>query len=173
MFSKRNYGFTLIEVITVLLLVGILAAIAAPSFLEILNRRKIENATIQARAALQEAQQEAIRRNRSCTVNVINAGELKANGKVAEHPTLQSSCLVLGDRTLEGVQIRRPNNLSSINFAFRGTTQSTGTIVFYIPNTYTQQQCLVIAPGLGIMRTGNYNNQDFTGFSASNCRTKQ
>lgn len=173
MFSKRNYGFTLIEVITVLLVVGVLAAIAVPSFLEMLNRRKIENATIQARAALQEAQREAIRRHRSCTVNVINVGEFKPDGKVAEHPTLQSDCLILGDRTLEGVHIRKPNNLSTINFAFRGTTQSSGTIVFYIPNTYTQQQCLAIAPGLGIMRTGTYSNQDFTGFSASNCRTRQ
>ncbi len=54
----NSQGFTLIELIIILFIVGILSAIAAPSFLGLLNRGKVNNAVAQVQGALQEAQRE-------------------------------------------------------------------------------------------------------------------
>ena len=70
---KNSQGFTIVETLTILLLIGILSAIAAPSFLALLNRSKVNDALAKARGALQEAQREAIRKSKTCTV-IVPAG---------------------------------------------------------------------------------------------------
>lgn len=163
---KTSQGFTLIEILTVLLIIGILAAITVPSFLALLNKSKVSDALTKLRGALQETQREAIRKSKTCTIYLPDA---------ATQAQIVSNCFVTGDGTSSGLsgipnglptktldKIAIASNLTTtpkrITFSFRGNTTSSGKIVLYISDGSTQEKkCLAISNGLGIMRTGDYS----------------
>lgn len=60
---KKLLGFTLIEVLVIILVVGILSAIAIPSFISLVDKVNINNAVTDVRSSLQTAQRNAIRRS--------------------------------------------------------------------------------------------------------------
>jgi prepilin-type N-terminal cleavage/methylation domain-containing protein len=60
--NLRSLGFTLIEVLVVLAMVGILSAIAAPSWLSFANNQRLSSAQSRAFSTLRLAQSEAKRR---------------------------------------------------------------------------------------------------------------
>ncbi|MEH2351072.1 MAG: prepilin-type N-terminal cleavage/methylation domain-containing protein [Nostoc sp.] len=68
-YNQQDAGFTLIELIVVLLLVGILAAIAAPGWAAFVNRQRINKFNDAVFAALQEAQREAKNKKLSYSVS--------------------------------------------------------------------------------------------------------
>jgi len=63
--KQSQSGFTLIETMFVLVLVGILSAIAVPSYLGLLNRQRLNNAQEQVLTAMQTAQASAKREKRA------------------------------------------------------------------------------------------------------------
>jgi prepilin-type N-terminal cleavage/methylation domain-containing protein len=61
-------GFTLIETLIAIMITGIIAAIAAPSFVAWINNENISKMSANIEGALKEAQSTAIRKNRTCNV---------------------------------------------------------------------------------------------------------
>lgn len=179
---KNSEGFTLIETLIIVVIIGILSAIAAPSFLGLFGRNKVDNTLNEVRGALQEAQREAIRKSKLCIVT-INTTDKK----------ITSPCLVTGTRDLcderdnlgictkSRVTLTTNLNTNTIKFSFRGNTTNSGTIVVYVPDNSNQKKgCLAISNGLGIMRTGNFTratssttNIAAADVSAGTCTTSQ
>ena len=162
---SNSRGFTLIEVLVVMIMIGILSAIAAPSFMGLLNRNRVSNATIRLKSSLVEAQANTIRIGKSCTATI----------PVGLSVTLSGTCWRTGAETFTDVTLSivdsaaTPPTSLPITFDFKGrvTTAvagSTGTggsdtraIVISQTNT-TYQRCVMISYPLGIVRMGTYTS---------------
>ena len=66
---KRQAGFTLIESLVVVAVIGILVLISAPAFLKMMNRFKLTGTTRELTSLMQAARQEAIKLNAPAHVN--------------------------------------------------------------------------------------------------------
>jgi prepilin-type N-terminal cleavage/methylation domain-containing protein len=145
---KNNDGFTLVETLIVLVIVGILLAIATPSFLAMNNKAKLNDALNTVRGAMLEAQREAMRKSKNCTVT-LNATTNKI--------TSSDGCLVTGDRTLPQGIILAYNGSDTINYGMRGNTTTNKTIRLSLADGSGQTKCLAVSLPLGIIRLGIYD----------------
>ncbi|CCI38185.1 MAG: Tfp pilus assembly protein FimT/FimU [Microcystis sp.] len=68
----KNQGFTLLEILVALAITGILAALTLPNLSAWLNSNKFKEATDAIQLALEDAQRQAIRRGRNCTIKFTN-----------------------------------------------------------------------------------------------------
>ena len=160
--KKSDRGFTLIELMVALVIIGIIAAIASPNFLGLLNRIKVNNALEELLGAIKETQRLAMRHGKSCRIN-INPSNNILNAA-------DNECSLSTRKIDENVIIR--TNLSgsppNISFSHKGSTTKMGTIVLSSNLTDTQK-CFVISLGLGIMRTGNYTGSRTGSIEPSDC----
>lgn len=145
-------GFTLLEMMIIMLIVGIISAISVPSFLGLLNRSRVNDAVSRLHGALQQAQREAIRKSRSCEV-LIPEG-------VGPTVTATNGCFVTGDRKLPGVRIDNHDltGTQTVPFSYRGTTGSGDlfTVLVGLPDS-TPTRCLVVSRPLGLIRQGDWS----------------
>lgn len=179
--APRNLGFTLIENLVLVVVAGVLAAIAAPSFSTLSARYQLDNGLVSLQGALQEAQQQAIRKSQTCSVTV------DTSAVTVSQTTAGSSCLPTGSRDLNNKGLSSGSSLGAglamatdsasttptITFTFKGTTSTANVFVLYKPNSTLPMKCLVISQGIGIMRIGRYSSaaNPPTAISAANCNT--
>jgi type IV fimbrial biogenesis protein FimT len=73
--AKIESGFTLPELLIVMAVAGILAAIAVPSFRSLTESQQIKNASFELFSNLSLARSEAIKRNADVTIAPFDAGD--------------------------------------------------------------------------------------------------
>ena len=67
-YRRRQRGFTLIEALVIVVVVGVLAALATPSFIGMMDSLRVDRTISEVRVALQSTQRQAIRGTKVCTV---------------------------------------------------------------------------------------------------------
>jgi prepilin-type N-terminal cleavage/methylation domain-containing protein len=156
-------GFTLIEMIVVFLMIGVLSAIAAPSWLAFMNIHHLNVAQDQVYRAMREAQSQAKKEKltyhasfreqndivqwavHAATIDPSNAqwNDLDASVKLDEH-----------ESTLD----KLPNGVRRVPFDHLGTVKPPfGRITLSSKSGGTVKRCVFISTILGAMRTAKEN----------------
>ncbi len=71
MVTRAEGGFTLVEMLTTLIIVGILAGIAAPAFTSLIAGQKVKTSASMLQSSLLTARSEALKRNTGVTVSPV------------------------------------------------------------------------------------------------------
>ena len=186
----KNQGFTLLEILVALAITGIFAVLTGPNLLAWLNSNTVQQAADSIQSALEDAQRQAIRLGRNCTINFTNP--------TGNNPTVYSritaseaGCLVATNTNAGSLSLPQeifmvvrnfPNvpttgTSPGVQFSFRGHVpdlnfeppQNQAIIVLYPaanasadPYPNQEKKCLVIASLLGIIKQGTYNDTSLT-----------
>ncbi|MEM9272270.1 MAG: type II secretion system protein [Cyanobacteria bacterium P01_F01_bin.143] len=165
--KTKNHGFTLIEMLATMIILGVIAAIAAPNLLGMIRRQQVNNAITIINGAVKETQRQAIRQAVSCDLTINTVAETIT--ATPTNPASDAICLSeVRSITNDGINndsLDVRNNLNTpdtIRFSAKGNTTSGGTIIVSSEETL-DQRCFVISNGLGITRTGIWNPTSPTG----------
>jgi prepilin-type N-terminal cleavage/methylation domain-containing protein len=193
----KNQGFTLLEILVALAITGILAALTGPNLLAWLNSNRVQQATDAIQLALEDAQRQAIRRGKSCTIKFTNG--------TGNNPTVyrqitasEPGCLVATNTNASSLNLPEEifmvvNNFPlqgsspGVQFSFRGHVpgltfdppEDQAIIVLYPaanatadPYPNQEKKCLVIASLLGIVKQGTYTGTSLTNLDARQCEIR-
>ena len=164
---KGDNGFTLLEVLIIVLILGILSSIAAPSWLAFINRQRVRTVNDRVFQTLRLAQSEA-KRTKSDRVVAFNT-------PVTDPPTATIDSIPPNRNALGQLQplqiltfdaggeikpgtIRLVSNANSITFDYLGRPSTAQFVVTVDPATSqlnsAARQCVRVETLIGGMRTG-------------------
>jgi type IV fimbrial biogenesis protein FimT len=134
--ARLQHGFTIIEILLVIVIMGIMATIAAPSFVTFTSGQKVKTASFDVYAALMFARSEAIKRRQCVTVAPASTTDWNQGWTVSLGGTSAGcaavSTLLRTQDSLSGVLIPIPPGAAEIVYRLDGRLTSiaaTGVLV--------------------------------------------
>lgn len=157
MLKQKSAGFTLLELMITVVVIGILATFALPSFREFIERSNVRSSAESVLNALQLARAEAVRRNEQITFT-LGSGTGATSWKVADSAgtTIQES-RSSGEGSAVVTAALTPVSATTLVFNGFGRVVGAGglsTIVFGSAGTSLTVQVEIQAPG-GLIRMCN------------------
>jgi prepilin-type N-terminal cleavage/methylation domain-containing protein len=152
---NNNSGFTLVEIITVVLMIGILAVILAPNWLSFINRQRVGKANDAVLAAIQEAQRQAKQKKLNYSVSFRVVSQIP---QIVIHPDSETASSIADSRwkplgkdvDVQSGQITLLTNLSGKNKV--KTSVDTSSTYLNTPQTITFDYMGTL-PSLGFATT--------------------
>ena len=156
----RDAGFSLAELMVVLTVLGLLAALAFSGGQEQLARMRVETALRRLELGLQRARAEAQQRGQPCGLSLLS-GEFGGGWgppTATALPPCQRGVEPLQEPMAAGALLVEHNLPAVLRFSSNGLVLDGGTVVLSAPGTRLRR-CLVMAPPLGITRLGRDRGQ--------------
>ncbi len=158
--AKRSRGFTLLEVLVVLVMIGILMAIAVPSWTQFWANRQAIVARHELRLGIQQTQQAAITHRGAWRFSLrevdgriewaVHANEIEAENVTVWESLDPNIVLNSADTTLA-----KKTGTYYVRFGFRGDVEyRLSTLTVDTKNGIAKDQCVVISTLIGAMRNG-------------------
>ncbi len=137
---RRTTGFTLVELMIAVAVLGIMAAFAAPTFKELMDNQRVKGATFEMTAALTVARSEAIKQNGAVTLTPVSASTAWANGWSVTGP---DGAVVGTQSAYTGITITGPTSIV-YNRSGRATAAVTLTIASTDPGSTLSRRCISV-----------------------------
>ncbi len=168
-FATKNQGFTMIELLVIIAIVGILSAIAAPSWINFINRQHLSTAQNEVYRALNQAKSNATKekvtwqfsfRNRNDIVEwAIHPASTTKDADQAVWDNLQWRSLddkiQLGDKTTFRKRFSGENyDVRGVQFNYHGNTNGQlGRITLQVGSDEQMKRCVFVSTLIGGLRT--------------------
>jgi len=140
---RKDQGFTLIELIITITIVGILAALAMPSFNDFILNQRAKNASFDLMSALTLTRSEAIKRNASVTMTQVSGGW--QNGWTVD----VGGTVLRSWGAYPGLSLASSPIVTSVTYSREGRAVATTTFIVNdnISNTQVKTRCIKIDLG--------------------------
>lgn len=163
--SSSTAGFTLLETIIVVSIIGILSGIAAPSWFNFINRQSLNTAQSKVYQAMQETKSNAMHQKVTWQFSVR---EISIKGKTtvqwAIHPESVNPTAANWHSLAPQIQLYAPettlykdkkNRVQQVQFNYIGNTDGQlGQITLTIKNSSKIKRCVYVSTLIGTVRTG-------------------
>ncbi|MEM9005229.1 MAG: GspH/FimT family pseudopilin [Cyanobacteria bacterium P01_F01_bin.86] len=158
--TQKTSGFTLLEVLIVLVIIGILVSIVVPSWVRFLANRETAIARNELHQGIREAQAAAIAQRTSWRFSLRQHGD---HWEWAIHPNTQDWSEVQSWQALDAnITLSEPDTTLAkkqgvyyVNFGYLGEVKyRLGTVTVTSHNGLAQDRCVVISTLLGATRKG-------------------
>lgn len=159
---KRQQGFTLVEMLIVLSIAGILAGIAAPSWVSWRNTQRLEAAQDQALQLMRQAQARAMFTRLEWRVSFREVGRV---AQWASHPATAAPAAADWQPLPAGIQIdpaettlTQAGGIYRVEFTHRGhVNPPLGRLTFRTAGNPRTRRCVVVSTILGALRKAREN----------------
>ncbi len=151
--NKRFGGFTMIEMMVVIAIIGVLSAIAVPSFLEYARNQRLSGAARQVYTDLMNARQQSVTENKKIIVQFVNNHQYQfvRDNDNSENVTTGDETLFLRDIHPEYSDITFS---ADFNPAFRPNGTGKNPVITLTSSSTGKTKCIYISTA-GRIRIGD------------------
>ena len=141
---RKQAGFTVTELMVVVAIVGIIAAIAAPDMAEMVRRQRVKTAAFDVFAGLTMARSEAIKRNITVQVTPVNGNWLNGFKVTDANDRMVREQQAFDRMTMAGPDFIRFNSAGRLSSGGGGPA----TISITAADTYANygKRCVTVEP---------------------------